>query len=906
MIGFFIHRSLPNTKFKRAKKLYDSEDFAHARSIFNDIFDKHDKAPAYLAKCKLKLGQQASSKSERLKFFNGIIELRKRISNSDAISHYGSVEAKAFLEKARFQFSDASENIDELKENIRFIDSANQKGVEADFKKLKRKHFHKVATVYFNHSIQKEKDDNITDALETYLQAINYAQKSSNFGILANSYIRTAICNLKINNDFEKLDTSTIEKSKIEYQHEYYYKLAVLNIKKDNLSDAEKIISTHLDFKTTGFKKSETKLFGEIADLCFKNSIEREKKGDIAEALESYSKAITYAQKATNIDILANSYIRTAICNLKINNEFEKPDASTLEKSKIEYKHEYYYRLAILNIENDNFLDAEKIISTHLDSQSTAIESLRQILRTKQKNNAIVIIAGINRTIKKMYNTPTSINKAKSLYDNIDEFIKQIKPIDDRLAYKVLNIKPTLRSRLLLNYILNGKYVSAINLIQKFPEFWKNPELLKNFGICCHSIISEGLLNKNNYRLVISGWLIAIYSDEVILNSLEETSWDDNYTFTLTEAIGSNNLEHDSIPENVNFDDVSTNNISIGATQKELLQQFETCIHKKIEDASFSELVDDFYDEQKESLETIINFIDDDIFIATPFFAKKHSFNYLIIEALDNVYHNKANEEALRAGGSYLRNNYSSRVYEYSHAQDILVKLKAAIKNADISKIKTLNSDGNRILLSSYESLKSPLEDAIFNTLSKQIGANGEDRKLIPIMQECIQLSDNNENLKYQYSNYVTDYCIEKRSYHAINNYEALSLMSKAYVYGKNSPKLCKNIVASIKFNLMDILNDDTNQQDDIFAILDWITKNMSQTFKQNSGELYKARREILQKLEKSGEDLSLLKEDPSRDLVEPLVEHLFNAQGPETKRVLTYFRRLGHKSNSNIMPGTY
>ena len=45
-----------------------------------------------------------------------------------------------------------------------------------------------------------------------------------------------------------------------------------------------------------------------------------------------------------------------------------------------------------------------------------------------------------------------------------------------------------------------------------------------------------------------------------------------------------------------------------------------------------------------------------------------------------------------------------------------------------------------------------------------------ENEKLIPVMEECIEFSSQNEKLKHQYSNYVANYCISKVNDEKIDN----------------------------------------------------------------------------------------------------------------------------------------
>ena len=98
----------------------------------------------------------------------------------------------------------------------------------------------------------------------------------------------------------------------------------------------------------------------------------------------------------------------------------------------------------------------------------------------------------------------------------------------------------------------------------------------------------------------------------------------------------------------------------------------------------------------------------------------------------------------------------------------------------------------------------------------------------------------------------------------------------------------------------MDILNDRTRKESDIYKILDWVKNNMSQTYKQNSNELSKARREILQQLKQGGVDISLLDDDNPLSRLNLNFGPSLNAQGLKMKRALTYLKELGNEQESS------
>lgn len=197
IVGYLIYQSLPNTKFEKAQNLFNAKNYNEAIDILNTIFDKHNDAPAKLAECKLNLGKRASTESEKVKFFNEVTEIRKRISKSESIAKFDRIEAKAFYEIAKIQYKEAKGDIDKLKQNIKFIDTANKKGSESDFSSLKEKHFYDLANSHFKKATAKEKAEKLSEAIQQYDTAKDYAEKSDNKTVQNNSVARIEICKLK-------------------------------------------------------------------------------------------------------------------------------------------------------------------------------------------------------------------------------------------------------------------------------------------------------------------------------------------------------------------------------------------------------------------------------------------------------------------------------------------------------------------------------------------------------------------------------------------------------------------------------------------------------------------------------------------------------------------------------------
>jgi hypothetical protein len=111
--------------------------------------------------------------------------------------------------------------------------------------------------------------------------------------------------------------------------------------------------------------------------------------------------------------------------------------------------------------------------------------------------------------------------------------------------------------------------------------------------------------------------------------------------------------------------------------------------------------------------------------------------------------------------------------------------------------------------------------------------------------------------------------------------------MSYAYKLLPNDARVCTNIITLIRMNILDILNDKSNNSNTIYSILDDIKNNRSNSFKHNAGELVKARKEILSQL-------------PPEARTSIISGINLNSQGRQLKKGLDYLGKLGGASTVN------
>ena len=296
IVGYLIYQSLPNTKFEKAQTLFNAKNYVEAMNVLNEIFDKHNDAPAKFAECKLILSQRLKVNSEKLKALNEILTLRQRISNSTSIAKFEIIEAKALLEIAKIQYEDSKADIDKLNQNIKFIDNANKKGSESEFNSLRAKHIDAPARIAESKLILVQSLKDNSEKLKALNEILTLRQRISNSTSIAKFEIIEAKALLEI--------------AKIQYE-ESKADIDKLNQNLKFIDNANKKGSE------SEFSSLRTKHFNELSESYFKKAIDNEKAGKCLEAIQIYKKAIEFSDKSNKNTVKNNSIARIEICNLK-------------------------------------------------------------------------------------------------------------------------------------------------------------------------------------------------------------------------------------------------------------------------------------------------------------------------------------------------------------------------------------------------------------------------------------------------------------------------------------------------------------------------------------------------------------------------------------------------------------
>ena len=697
---------------------------------------------------------------------------------------------------------------------------------------------------------------------------------------------------LKTKKTFHHFSKDAVQFKK--YESRSYLGLSKINFSKcTTVSQLKKnlvfIENSEKKGRVTEFRTLTRKHHEAIASIHFQNGLKREQNTDYKRAIRQFKDAIEHSKRSDNESYKFDSIARILICELKLDiKDFKMDENGQIKNAKLSYQKDLYYRYSIKLLREKKYKEAEKSIS-QFNFDKRKIRKLKTFIEIERDNYILERLKNINLFIEKLNKNECTIRQIKKFYADLDVILSEIKNTDNKTVYKkVAKIKPTLFNRLLSHYFQKKLFNEALTIIYEYPNFWTDPLLLKNLGICCYSIAEQRKIDITNFQDVISGWLTAVFSDNVILKSLTDTSWDDQYTFTLIESKSRTTKNSSGIPENVNLKPVTKGNISIGQTQNELIRQFESFISEyngsKKSAKIWHDVVKNKYNAEKKSIEEIINISSSKINITTADFSKKMGLNGPITKLIEQVYERDSDEKALKTGIDFLGNLKSPKISEYKEGISLLENMREGIRKSSASELRKLNTTENKRIMNQFQQLAGSAENIIHEKINDKISSNNMNKKLIPVMEECISILPKNDRLKYQYSIYIDKFCIRQYNEKKLNSFQVLKLMKEAYLMSPSNTRICSNIMILIHYNLMDLFSSPFKNRQEIFEILDWFLANKSAQFKRSSFKLKENRQQLIQQLTDEGVDINDILFGSS---------HFLTLDGRHLKKILEYYSKL-------------
>lgn len=490
-------------------------------------------------------------------------------------------------------------------------------------------------------------------------------------------------------------------------------------------------------------------LTNRIAKLRWITAKELEEDCDYANAIIEYGHTINeeveeYKSKA--------SY-RRLICFLKSNKLYkslEKEIGIVLgQRSNLVLSFDLAYRYACYLLKNTRPQEAESVIKEYIPTETDLLEICKNMYALESKK----YLTEFNSKMAAVANGSMPLNDAIAF---LKEF-KQYKTIISRSLTDTTNKFVSYR-RKLETYVIKSlfdeeKYDVAFSLLQKaYPNFFEDDTHFRNVAIAALGIIedSDGSVDDGKMKYAIAIWLSAVFNDRLFVKSLDYTSWDDQFTFTLQGSLGlTTEDDYDDLPDNVNFDDpVDNQNVAIADVQNSLISRVETLIRDKYPQ------LESFFNSEKDALERLIALdLDEVCIIASPYFALKHQrILDSIKDAMDNDlttgygYVEKILSLGMRYGFS------SSKFADYKKAHESAEKCKQAISGSLTQFKKEMSSIS---IIKGYKELYASLKAFFSSRMNDDIKSKMNYKKFIDIYEVvCKTFKDTALSLNFsQYAN---------------------------------------------------------------------------------------------------------------------------------------------------------
>lgn len=276
----------------------------------------------------------------------------------------------------------------------------------------------------------------------------------------------------------------------------------------------------------------------------------------------------------------------------------------------------------------------------------------------------------------------------------------------------------------------------------------------------------------------------------MFVSSLDYTSWDDTYTFTLENSLGGSKADaFGSLPENVNFDDpIDGSVIPIAEVQQSLLSRFELALNDK--DNAFVS----FYEEQKDAMNSLVNLnMDHPCVIAAPYLANTTSkCKVEIKKALDYEYENYGTENILKVGVLY--NIATGNYMKFKNASNYAETCITAAKSMSVTKVRNAFTNDRMDTIHDFSGLYKSFSTQIQNVLTKvsKDGTISYKNVLNVFSIICDALHDN--TISYIFGNFINQSVVSKLNDKNLDLASGLKDLVTAYQVAKSCTQLKNNI----------------------------------------------------------------------------------------------------------------
>lgn len=522
------------------------------------------------------------------------------------------------------------------------------------------------------------------------------------------------------------------------------------------------------------------------------------------------------------------SAIRFIVCKLKMQNsndilEHREHIYTILRKAATSYKSEkddIAYRFALILLKSGEDQEAKSVLEEFLPGEDYLKKACEQGAIIK----ALAKIEDFNQKLESVKNKSLSSKDAVFFINHMLEYAEIIKPVLDLPRTVLSKYRNKLKNYAIFKLFDEEQYgVAFEKMLKEHKDYLDDYTALRNIALVCLNMAESDQITIDNYKDVISIWLTAIYQEKVFVKSLDYTSWDDQYTFSLYEAYG--HFDEDSVgklPDNVNFDSSDDENIVyIKDVQRALLDRFEAAIGE-------NQQYHEFFTTQKDAMDSFIALnLDDKCRLVAPYLAHKDEDLFQdISDALEEDRKEKYDnwEDLLAVGAIY---QMPQAIYnDYSKAKNYYETCIAAIDSVNASDAKQAFLSSKIELVNRFLKLKTALKSYCNSKISALSAKDKSDFKnnYNFYLIVCSALKDS--TLSYIFSNYVMQYIVSEVNANSMKKSEAADYILSIFSLDKSNTRVKENL-----FTLFEMLARD-NSMDSSRAVTNILerTRNIDTT----------------------------------------------------------------------------
>ena len=449
-------------------------------------------------------------------------------------------------------------------------------------------------------------------------------------------------------------------------------------------------------------------------------------KWDLANEYEqdlSFDDAITLYDEvaADKIQSYVNrAELRSLICHVKANKVDAATEGRTYEALQLRsyqaLREDLAFRFACYLLEHTRPSDAEKLLREFLPDEKTLLDICENIY----VKEAEVRLAEFNQLVKKLNDGKMTVAEAVAFKASLRDYKKQIAGKLTDLSKEFAKFVPIIEAYILSKMFEEEAYKDILDkLMQENPNYIEDDTDFRNIAIASLGLVESDIKDEAILKRAIATCMTAIYSDRLFVKSLNYTSWDDKYEFTLDGSLGQTNYDsYDELPENVNFNSpVDNANIAIKDVQNSLLTRLEASVRK------YHPGLETFCNNEKDALDKIIELrLDKSYILASPQLCRTLTSIRMSIEnafeyELGQDYGNR--EDVIALGCTY---GFSGPEYnEYSKGYNALLFCKSALSPKPSVSVASAFTTDKVSQIKKFKRLASELKSAVGTAMNTDI-----------------------------------------------------------------------------------------------------------------------------------------------------------------------------------------